>query len=85
MKMLVMSMKADPECRAYTPGNYRPLGVAAAAQPGLLCQAYMDDLALFAQTTEAAQAELSASSAFLGAYGMTFNRNKAHSCQLQPS
>jgi hypothetical protein len=37
MDMLVMSMKADPECRAYTPGNYQPLGVAAAAQPGLLC------------------------------------------------
>jgi hypothetical protein len=33
MNMLVMSMKADPDCRAYTPGNYLPLGVAAAAQP----------------------------------------------------
>jgi hypothetical protein len=33
----------------------------------------MDDLPLFAQTTEAAQAQVSASSAFLGAYGMTFN------------
>jgi hypothetical protein len=36
----------------------------------------MDGLARFSQTIEAAQAQLSASSTFLGAYGMTFNRNK---------
>jgi hypothetical protein len=54
MDMLITSMQADPACEAY---DQRPAGSLAAAQApqppasgaGLQCQAYMDDLALFAR------------------------------------
>jgi len=86
MDMLITSMQADPACEAY---DQRPAdGLAAGQAPeppasgtGLQCQAYMDDLALFAPSAPAAQAQLSLAHSFLNAYGMAFNRAKCqHTC-----
>jgi hypothetical protein len=75
MNMLVMSMKAEPACVPYTPGPATDMSQAGLS---LQRQAYMDDLALVARDSKAAQVQLTLANTFLTSYGMAFNRLKCH-------
>lgn len=84
MNMFLTGLAADQQS-----GPYRPASSAqdAARQPagaGLLCQAYMDDLAMFSQTAAQAQSQLNALDLFLEAYGMSLNASKCRHRGGQP-
>jgi hypothetical protein len=85
MNMLVMNMKADVACKPYTPAPQAGVSGASGRHAGVLCQAYMDDLATFAEDAASAQAQLSLASGFLAAYGMAFNRLKCCHTVVNPA
>ena len=75
MNMFLKALDADPSCAAYAPTDAGAPSPSP-AQPGLSCQAYMDDLALFSPTQRHAQGQLDCLVNFLAAYGMALNTAK---------
>jgi hypothetical protein len=76
MNMFLTGLTADPQSGPYRPASSAQNATQQPAGAGLLCQAYMDDLAMFSQTAAQAQSQLNALDLFLEAYGMSLNAAK---------
>lgn len=76
MNMFLKGLAADPQCRPYQPASSARSTAPQPADAGLLCQAYMDDLAMFSPTAAHAQSQLDSLDTFLEAYGMRLNAAK---------
>ena len=84
MNMFLKGLSADPQCGPYIPSS--TVGSATPSHAGLLCQAYMDDLAMFSPTAAQAQCQLNSLDTFLEAYGMCLNAAKCrHTAVNEPS
>jgi hypothetical protein len=86
MNMFLKGLAADPRCAPYQPSRSTGGATPPPAETGLLCQAYMDDLAMFSPTAAQAQCQLDALDTFLAAYGMRLNAAKCrHTAVNEPS
>jgi hypothetical protein len=86
MNMFLKGLAADPRCAPYQPLRSTGGATPPPAETGLLCQAYMDDLAMFSPTAAQAQCQLDALDTFLAAYGMRLNAAKCrHTAVNEPS